>query len=478
MTPEERDAFLSTPSGFASGVLGFDLHEWQRKIVNDTKDLKGRTKIAVSTPNGAGKSSKVITTIILRTLCVKPQAKVILTSGDYRQISSQVWPAVERHRHKFTGPWTWREHDHFIETPHGGFCTMFTTDDPKRAEGFHAEFAPGVDSPCVIICDEAKSVAEGIFDAFSARCTFNILIYISSTGLMLGSFYQAMCGQGGFRRYSIGLDQCPHISKQRIEELLEEYKDNLDHPLLRSTLYGEFMDFTGDRGRFCTLTDIANSLASPPERRHGETVAFCDFAGGGSENVLAIRRGNEVSLARCWKETNEMAAVGHFILLFREHGLEATQIYGDNAGAGKPMVAAFHEAGWNIGRFNGGSPAQRDTDYTDRNAEVWETAGREIKRGRMILPKDARLHEQMVNRFRTADAKGRIKAESKTEMLEKRGVPSPDRADAVMAAIAIRPPYMGGKADAIFPSWMKKAALDHQLHAEAIDLPGADLGYH
>ena len=286
MTTTEAEEFISMPTGFAKGVLGFDLHDWQSAVCEETADLHGRTKVAVSTPNGAGKSSKVITTIILRTLCAKPQAKVVLTSGDYRQIASQVWPSVERHRHKFKGPWIWREHDHFIETPRGGFATMFTTDDPARAEGFHCEFGPGIDSPCVLICDEAKSVHEGIFEAFSARCTFNVLIYISSTGLMLGSFYRAMCGKGGFKRYSIGLDQCPHIPRQRIDELLEEYADNLDHPLLRSTLYGEFMDFSGDRGRFITLKDINKSLTSPPVRWAGETVAFCDFAGEGPRMCL------------------------------------------------------------------------------------------------------------------------------------------------------------------------------------------------
>lgn len=475
MTREEGIEFLSTPSGFAKGVLGFDLHGWQASFVNETKDLHGRKKLAISTPNGAGKSSKVITTIVLRTLAAKPQAKVVVTSGDYRQISSQVWPAVERHRAKFGGPWTWREHDHYIETPRGGFCTMFTTDDPSRAEGFHAEFATGIDSPCVIICDEAKSVGEGIFEAFSARCTFNILIYISSTGLMLGSFYRAMCGKGGFKRYSIGLADCPHIPQQRIDELLEEYKDNLDHPLLRSTLYGEFMDFEGDRGRFVTLKDIQSALRSPPERRGGDVVAFCDFAGGGAENVLAIRRGNHVSIVRCWKEVNEMAAIGQFIMLFREHNLRPHEIIADNAGAGKPMVNRFHEVGWPIGRFNGQAGANRDSDFSDRNAEVWELAGREIKRGRMILPDDGKLHEQMTNRFRTADSKGRLKCESKDDMRE-RGVESPDRADAVLAAIAIKPPHVGDKADGIIPSWTKH--LEELYEQETFNIPGADLGYH
>lgn len=121
----------------------------------------------------------------------------------------------------------------------------------------------------------------------------------------------------------------------------------------------------------------------------------------------------------------------------------------------------------------------RDSDYADRNAEVWESAGREIKKGKVILPDDSKLHEQMVNRFRTADPKGRIKAESKGDMQEKRGVSSPDRADAVNACIAIRPMYSTGKVDAIFPSWVKKAREEAGERPEdSIELPGADLGYH
>jgi hypothetical protein len=30
-------------------------------------------------------------------------------------------------------------------------------------------------------------------------------------------------------------------------------------------------------------------MQSPPQSKKGDTVAFCDFAGGADENVLAIR---------------------------------------------------------------------------------------------------------------------------------------------------------------------------------------------
>jgi hypothetical protein len=479
MTKEEKArVVMATPSGFAREVMGFRLHAKQEAIVEEFRSLRGRKKVAVSAPNGAGKSSKINATIIVRTICVKPQAKVIVTSADARQISEQIWPAVERHKHlmKEVDGWHWTEHDHTIRSPKGGFVIMFTTKDSGRAEGWHAEFdeANGIDSPCMIIVDEAKSVEEQIFEAFSARCTFNGLFYISSTGLMQGSFYRAMCGEGGFKRYSLGLADCPHIPKQRVEELLEEYKGNLDHPLLRSTLYGEFMDFTGDRGRFCTMAEIKRCLENPPDRRSGETVAFCDFAGGGSENVLAVRRGNYVRLVRCWKEHDEMRAVTQFITLFRDEGLEADQIWGDNSGAGKPMVARFHQLGWPIKPFNGGADALRSSDYCNRVAECWEYAGRDIKNMKVILPLDEKLHVQIVSRIRTADARGRIRAESKEDMGE-RGIASPDRADAIIGAMAIGGIILTNtKADEL--SWLRHLDTEERDKLYDYILPGADLG--
>jgi hypothetical protein len=291
---------------------------------------------------------------------------------------------------------------------------------------------------------------------------------------MQGSFYRAMRGEGGFKRYSLGLKDCPHIPRQRIAELLEEYAENPDHPLLRSTLYGEFMDFTGDRGRFCTLKDIEKCLQNPPDRRSGETVAFCDFAGGGSENVLAVRRGNLVKLIRSWREHDEMRAVGQFITLFREEGLEAAQIWGDNAGAGKPVIARFHDLGWPINRYNGGGEALRASDYANRNSEIWEYAGRDIKNLRVILPNDEKLHTQIVSRIRGADNRGRIRAETKEDMGE-RGIPSPDRADAVLGAMAIKGFILThSKADEL--NWLKNLPAEEQDRLYNLILPGADLG--
>jgi hypothetical protein len=184
----------------------------------------------------------------------------------------------------------------------------------RGQEGWHAKIEPpSLDSPVTIICDEAKSIPDPIFEAFSGRCTFNALLYISSTGEMGGAFARSQDKGSDFIRYHITYADCEHIlDKKRVEALKTFYP--ADDPFLRSTLYAEFMDHTGDAGRFCSLAVIRKWIENPAEERSGETVAFCDFAGGGNENVLAIRRGIGCGLPRRGGKSTRWSRSGNLSL--------------------------------------------------------------------------------------------------------------------------------------------------------------------
>lgn len=400
--------------------------------------MHGRTKITVAAANGSGKSERITPAAALRWISCSLKGKVVITSADGKQIDNQVMPGIEKHSHKFQG-FKWKHRQ--VESPTGGKIVAFTTDEAGRMEGWHSE---PPDSPLMIIVDEAKSVPESIYTAID-RCSFNVLLLISSTGLMQGRFYDSHARLDGWRRKVVTYKDCPHLQKDRIADLLKQP----DNPLTRSTLFSEFMSFDDATSFFVTLADIDNSLLSPPYLKQGDTVAFCDFAGGGDENVLAVRRGNRVEIIRAWKDADEMRAIGTFIRMFREQGLKDSEIWADNAGAGKPMVARFHEVGWAINRFNGGQPANNKLDYFNRNAEVWEEAGRLIRNQEIIIPDDQVLHHQMIGRKRLTLSNGQLQAEFKEEM-RKRGERSPDRADAVMAAIALRPMKAWASPDSMF----------------------------
>ena len=63
-----------------------------------------------------------------------------------------------------------------------------------------------------------------IFAAFD-RCTYNVLLYISSPGIKLGRFYDAFTEHRDqfILTAQVGLTDCPHISKERIDDVIATY---------------------------------------------------------------------------------------------------------------------------------------------------------------------------------------------------------------------------------------------------------------
>jgi hypothetical protein len=122
---------------------------------------------------------------------------------------------------------------------------------------------------------------------------------------------------------------------------------------------------------------------------------------------------------------------------FRKYHLQAKQVWGDNGGGGQMMIDMLASLGWPINRFNFGEPAIRDDVYTSRGAEIWYSFGLLVNRSEMVLLDDATLVSQLTTRKATYDSRARMGVESKEDM-RKRGLVSPDRADAVCGVFGIQ----------------------------------------
>ncbi len=425
------------PIAFSEVILNTPTYDWQAKVLLaiERGSRMERVKIAVVAPNGSGKSTHLVAISALRWLYKNPKGKVICTSADARQIDLQLMPSIVKHRSIFKH---WEFLSRQIRTPQGGFFNSFTTDEPGRAEGHHA--AP--EGPLLMIADEAKSIPPEIFDAID-RCSFNTLLLVSSPGLMAGRFYDAFSkDRAQWILFQVGLTDCPHISKERIEDVVATH--GAESSYTRSTLYGEFMTEEEGTHFVVSLSALTALLDCPPMPRPStrEHYAFCDFAAGGDENVIAIRSGNQLEKLICWRERNTMSAVGRFILEFRKAGLEAAQIWGDDGGPGRPMIDALFQAGWRINRFNFGGKANEELAYVSRGAEVWTSFGRQVTSGEIVLIRDEALIGQLTTRKSVFDSRGRIGIEKKDD-LRARGLHSPDRADAVVGVFGVRNAYVG-----------------------------------
>lgn len=456
---------IMSPWQFAVVVLGLRLYKWQAEVL---EALGQGLPVALCAANGSGKTQVVIASFILWFLYSFPRGICPVTSGSWTQLSEQLWPAVYNHKSKFSS-WHWTKGR--IQTPEGGRLILFSVIDPGRAEGYHgteiSELATSVandeppppdwlgageeavdeaieevdrGAPCAYIIDEAKTVGSGIFTACN-RCTKQFQLFSSSPGEPAGEFYDCFHSLANFYyTKKVTFYECPHLKEDT--RAMDEAKYGLDHPYYRSRYLAEFTDDEGP-GVIISPSILAKCLASPPAHKPGRITAFCDFAGGTDENVLAVCDGNKVDLHSCWIEDDTMEACKQFVRLFIDlkrvyPSFTPDDIFGDNGGMGKSMIDRIHELGWHIHRVDFGIAAARnDNVYSNRGTEIWWETVKEIEKCQIIFPNDRTFFSQATTRRRLFDAKGRMIAEPKKEMF-KRGLRSPDRADAVLGALWAR----------------------------------------
>jgi phage terminase large subunit len=409
---------LASPLGFSKGVLQMPTYSWQDAIFLDA-DRPGA--IAVKACNGAGKTTRIAAPLALWNACIYSESLTVATAGVFRQVKEQLFPAIRAYANHFP---EWQFLETSITAHNGSRILGFSTDAPGNFEGFHNKHL-------LMIADEAKSIPDAIFQAME-RCQPERTLLLSSPGSPSGTFYEAFGRhRKHFRQHTITAFDCPHISRQWIDAQIEKHGEN--SPFIRSMIFAEFSE--GDElGAILSVARLEHCLQTPPVWQGGRTRAFCDFAAGGDENVLAIARGNRVQIAAVWRDRDTMRAVGRFIQLFREHSLPPQEIACDGGGLGIPICDRLKELGWLVRVVNNGSPAKEPNLYANVAAEIWMGGACKIERAEVILPDDRELFAQLTSRRAFPNSRGQIALESK-EQMRARGLASPDRADAVLGCL-------------------------------------------
>jgi len=421
---------LSKPSAFAANVLGINLYDWQRKVLRDLEQRDCR--VALRAANGSGKTSTVIASILIWHALVFPRSIAVTTAGVFRQVESQLWPSLRNHIAKLGGAWevTSGEIRYLHANGNTSRIIGYSATDPGRAEGWHAEDHEY--HPLLMVVDEAKTVADPLFEAIS-RCQPTRLLIASSPGGTSGAFYRAFTKEANmWSKHAVTAFDCPHITQNQIDEVIQRYGEK--HPLTRSMIYGEFVDI-GLESLVINLTQLQNCYNTPPRFKPGVRIAGVDFAAGGDQNVICISDGNKILPMIAWREKDTMAAVGRFIVEFKKAGLEANNIYADASGMGMVMCDALAEAGWVVNRVNFGATAYDNNAYTNRSAEMWYGMAKKIEDAEIILPEDEDLTAQLTCRRTITNSKGKLGVESKDSM-RARGIASPDRADALALCLS------------------------------------------
>jgi len=159
-----------------------------------------------------------------------------------------------------------------------------------------------------------------------------------------------------------------------------------------------------------------------------------DVGGGGDSSTVAQRRGGYVRIL--WEDQNPdtMQTCGRALADLEATGASVLKV--DKIGIGRGVVDRGLELAKSVVGINVGEGASDNTSYLNLRAELWWMVRELFEANAIDIDEgDTRLADELVSIrfFRTSS--GKIQIESK-DQAKKRGISSPNRADALMLAIA------------------------------------------
>jgi hypothetical protein len=455
----EACRYVRDPAGWVRDKLSEHLWSKQREIAESVRDNR---YTAVQSCHDAGKSF-CASRLVAWWLSVHPDgdAFAVTTAPTAAQVSAILWREIRRaHRKGGLPGYTtqgavpeWKLADGELI----GYGRKPADEDQAAFQGIHALHP-------LIVVDEAGGVPKNLFDAVDALATNeNARVLAIGNPDAPSSHFASVCKPGsGWNVIRIDGLQTPNMTAEALAELPElaelfarlgleavneDVPDNL-RPLLLSPLWVterihrwgvESPIFTAKvRGEF---PDIGEDVLIPPSWIRAAQERTCDPGSyavlgvdvarfGSDRSVFMLRRGPVARVVGDHAKQPTTATTGQVVVVKREHGVNEIRV--DGVGVGGGVVDQLLELGHDVVDMQAGSGAVDNEHFLNARAEWYWALRKRFEAGDMDLdPADDALAAQLGSIKYKFTSRGQIQIESKVDM-KKRGLPSPDRADALM----------------------------------------------
>lgn len=444
------DVYWDDPVAFAEDILHFTPDEWQQNVLND---LANNPFVSVRSGQGVGKTGLEAIAVIWY-LCCRPNPKIVCTAPTRQQLNDVLWAEIAKwldssYVRNFL-KWT-KTKVYMVGNEERWFATARTATKPENMQGFHEEFM-------LFIVDEASGVADNIMEAILGTLSGeeNKLLMCGNPTRTSGVFYDSHHkDREDYKTHKVSSWDSPRASKDNIERLIRKYGKDSD--AVRIRVFGEFPKSEPDVFIPLEMAETATETIVEPI---GKTLHIgADIARyGDDETVLAPRIGGRLFDLEGYHKQGTSETTGRIIQMARSfHSrypfINEVLIKIDDDGVGGGVTDQLEEVlRENIFPFSirilpigNGRKAHDHEHYDNRGTEIWASVRDRLQENfsnyvqgnesTMQMPVDDKLISQLTTRKYRMTSKGRIVLEQKKEM-KKRGLASPDRADAVALAFA------------------------------------------
>ena len=443
---------LISPVEFASDVLGVRLWSKQEEVLSS---LLEHRRVAVKSGNGLGKGFCAAVAVLWFLHAHEDGAIVLSTAPTFRQVRHILWRQVHRLYRPVAQALGGKMLDTRWEIADDRYAMGLSADNADQFQGFHS---PNM----FIVVDEAEGVSDEIYEAIESVMTSAgpLLLLIGNPTTVSGAFRRAFYQERElYHTITISALDSPNVQSCRAEvpglttaRWVEERRRiwGEENPIYRARVLGEFPDQAEDT--LISLTDIEAAAgkfgienrefrngADPPFQHSTFTtpnsegvVLAVDVARFGSDSsVILKRRGDTVESIQTFRKMDTMQLSGWVAAAIRECNPE--RVYVDEIGVGAGVVDRLKEQGFPVRGVNVARAARLDGVFANLRAEGYWRLRELFSAGRIVIPADNQLIGELAALRYSFDSQGRIHLESKDAMRQ-RGLPSPDKADALMLA--------------------------------------------
>ena len=450
---------------FPWGQEDTPLHEfkgprkWQekilKKITTHIKRNQGRLdpemfRMAVASGRGIGKSA-LVSWLILWMLSTRLGSTIIVTANTEQQLRSRTWAELGKwltlslNSHWFAktattikpAPWFEEALVRDLKIDTGYYyaqAQLWSEENPDAFAGIHSSY--GV---CLIM-DEASGIPAPIYSVsegfFSEPTPDRYWFCFSNPRRNTGPFYDCFHGNKSYW-------QTEQIDSRTVEgtdtalfsRMIEQYGE--ESTVARVEVMGEFP--RADDDTVIPMELIRGAVGRDVDLSSSEPIVWgLDVARfGGDNSALCVRQGNTVFEVETFASMDLMQLCG----IIKNRYDDATvlekpqEIMVDVIGIGSGVVDRLRELNLPVRGINVAESPSSKKNYLNLRAELWFKIKEWLGGRDCRLPEDEELVRELASPGYKYTSTGKIKIESKEEM-RKRGVKSPDRADALALTMA------------------------------------------
>lgn len=447
------DGFSGDPLGFVEAAFPWDEGElrgrlgpepWQRDLllrIGSGLSPTAAVLEAVASGHGVGKSA-LVSWIVLWSLSTAADTKIVVTANTETQLKTKTWAELAKWHRLFIA----RDLFHLE-------ATSLASVDPKHTKTWRADMIPwsernpeafaGLHNQgrrVVMIYDEASSIPDIIWETsegfLSDENTERLWFVFGNPTRATGRFRGAFDDER-WHTTQVDAREVSFTNKNQIAGWAQAYGDDSD--FFRVRVRGVFPR-VGDNEFIPAYLVAESRQREVAVNLFDPLVIGCDVARfGDDETVIVIRKGRDARTtpSRHLRGMDTMQIAAELVQMSQALGADA--IFVDGGGVGGGVVDRCRQLRLMVYDVQFGGRADRSDllsqgeKYANKRCEMWGALRAWLTTG--AIEDDDSLAEQLVGPSYGLNARDEIQLERKEDM-KKRGLASPDWADALALTFA------------------------------------------